>query len=37
VGAIVLGTTFFWRDLVAYGVGVAAAAIFDWAIGRRVD
>ena len=34
LGSIALGSTFFWRDLIAYTIGVGFAALMDYAIRR---
>jgi hypothetical protein len=34
-GRLVLGTTFYWADLIAYAVGVAGAAWVEWRLRQR--
>ena len=34
LGALALGDTFAWRDIAAYFVGIAVAAIVEWAVRR---
>lgn len=34
LGHLALGSTFAWRDLAAYAVGVTGGALLDWAITR---